>query len=92
MKSYRKEGDYNLIKKLSDFIAMLLFTIIFITIHNAYALSNSDMPSSTPADQVGPYSYTDNTVQMQFIIPAAVAIIAVVAGIAIYAGTRSIKK
>lgn len=72
---------------------MLLFTIIFITVHDAYALSNSDMPSSTPEDVgTGPYSYTDNTPQLQFIIPVVIAIISVVAGIAIYAGTRSIKK
>lgn len=72
---------------------MLLFTIIFITVPDAYALSNSDMPSSTPADVgTGPYSYTDNTPQLQFIIPVVIAIISVVAGIAIYAGTRSIKK
>lgn len=50
----------------------------------------TDMPSSTPEDVgTGPYSYTDNTLQEQFTIPAVVAIVSVVVGIAIYSGTRS---
>jgi hypothetical protein len=72
---------------------MLLFAIIFITTHNVAALSSSDMPSSTPENVgTGQYQYVDNTSQLQFIIPVIVAIISIVVVIAIYAGTRSIKK
>ncbi|MGI0093514.1 MAG: hypothetical protein ACREA8_05375 [Nitrosotalea sp.] len=80
-----------MIKKLSHFVAMMLFVIIFITVHNAYALSNSDMPSSTP-ENATTYTYTDNTVQEQFTIPAVVAIVSVVVGIAIYTGAKTRKK
>jgi hypothetical protein len=50
----------------------------------------TDMPSSTP-ENVGNdhYSYTDNTPQLQFIIPAVVVIISIITGIAIYSGVRS---
>jgi hypothetical protein len=52
----------------------------------AYA---TDMPSSTPENiGNGHYSYTDNTSQLQFIIPAVVVIISAIAGIAIYSGAR----
>ncbi len=59
----------------------------------AESLNNSDMACSTPEGVGnGPYSYTDNTAQLQFTIPAIIAIISVVIGIAIYAASRSIRK
>ncbi len=73
-------------------MAVIMFGFFF-TMVNAESLDNSDMPSSTPQGVGnGPYSYTDNTAQLQFTIPAIIAIISVVVGITIYAASRSIRK
>ncbi len=44
--------------------------------------------SSTP-ENATTFSYTDNTSQLQFIIPAIIAIVSIVAGMAIYAGAKT---
>jgi hypothetical protein len=64
-----------------------IIIVLYIVTLQAFA---TDMPSSTPENVGnGHYSYTDNASQLQFIIPAVVVIISIIAGIAIYSGARS---
>ncbi|MDE1842715.1 MAG: hypothetical protein KGH95_03590 [Thaumarchaeota archaeon] len=64
-----------------------IMILVGLSIVTLQAFSIDQESSSTPENAMT-YSYTDNTLQLQFVIPVIIAIISTVAGMAIYAGTR----
>lgn len=68
--------------KILSIVTLVVFSIVPL---QAFAI---DQEFSSAPENASTYSYTDNAQQSQFIIPVIMAIISVVAGIAIYAGTR----